>query len=92
MVSGVGGVGGQVGLGAIGEARGVGTAFVVGGVVAAGAVPLFASLRRSGDVADRIVGESAGAECSSPSGIPAVAMVEGHVVDELSPVRGASPG
>jgi len=92
MVSGAGGVGGQLGLGAIGEARSVGAAFVVGGVAAAGAVPLFAAVRRIGGPADEIVGERAGAECSAPSGIPAVAMVEGRVVDELVASRGTPSG
>jgi len=92
MVSGAGGVGGQLGLGAIGEARSVGAAFVVGGVAAAGAVPLFAAVRRIGGPADEIVGERAGAWCSAPSGIPAVAMVEGRVVDELVASRGTPSG
>jgi MFS family permease len=92
MVSGAGGVGGQVGLGAVGEARSVGTAFVLGGVAIAGALPLFGAVRRIGGPVDEIAGERAGAECSSPSGIPAVAMVEGTVVDELAPSQGTSPG
>jgi MFS family permease len=90
MVSGAGGVGGQVGLGAIGEARSVGTAFVVGAMAAAGAVPLFAAIRRIGGPADEIAAERAGAECSSASGLPAVAMVEGTVVDDLVATHGRS--
>ena len=60
MVTNVGGIGGQVGLGALGEARSVGTAFVAGGLVTALALPLLSRLRRLGGPADEIVGESAG--------------------------------
>jgi MFS family permease len=90
MVSGVGGVGGQVGLGALGEARAVGSAFVVGGLVTAGALPLFAAVRRMGGVADQIFGGRAGAECSSAKGLPAVAQVEAKALDDLPQARGAS--
>jgi MFS family permease len=86
MVSGAGGVAGQVGLGALGEARAVGTAFVAGGMATAAALPLFAAVRRLGGPADRFVGESAGAECGSAGkGLPAVAMVEARAVEDLEP-------
>ena len=62
MVSSIGGIGGQLGLGALGEARSVGTAFVVGGLVTAAAIPLFARVRSIGGPADVIVGERAGVE------------------------------
>ena len=62
MVSSAGGIGGQVGLGALGEAAVVGTAFVVGGVVTAAALPLLGRLRRLGGAPDVIVGERAGVE------------------------------
>ena len=77
MVSSVGGVGGQVGLGALGEARGVGTAFVAGGIVTAAALPLLARLRRLGGEPDRIAGRRAGTEsvCAA-AGIPAVSTVD----------------
>ena len=84
MVTGVGGVGGQVGLGALGEARSVGTAFVVGGLATATALPLFHAVRRIGGSADQIVGTRAGADCwSAGKGLPAVSMVEARAVDEL---------
>ena len=92
MVSGAGGVGGQVGLGALGEARSVGAAFVVGGLATAGALPLFGAVRRMGGSADEIAGGRAGAECSSPSGIPAVAMVESTTVGEVAPSRATASG
>ena len=83
MVSNVGGVGGQVGLGALGEARSVGAAFVAGGVATAAALPLLAKLRRLGGAADLVVGERAGAESAcAASGLPAVSAVETIVIDE----------
>ena len=86
MVSGAGGVAGQVGLGALGEARAVGTAFVVGGMATAAALPLFGAVRRLGGPADRFAGESAGAECGSAAkGLPAVAMVEATAMEDLEP-------
>jgi len=77
MVANTGGVGGQLGLGALGEARGVGTAFVVGGLATAGAIPLFARVRALGGAADRIAGERGGVEspCAA-SGLPDVVAVE----------------
>jgi len=84
MVSNVGGIGGQVGLGALGEARSIGAAFVAGGVATAAALPLLARLRQLGGTPDRIVGERAGVEspCAA-SGLPAVATVEPAPLDEL---------
>ena len=83
MVSSVGGVGGQVGLGALGEARSVGSAFVVGGLATAAALPLFARLRRLGGAPDAIVGDRAGVEgpCAA-SGLPAVSAVETAPIEE----------
>jgi MFS family permease len=83
MVSNVGGIGGQVGLGALGEARSVGSAFVLGGLVTSAALPLLARLRRLGGAPDRIVGERAGVEgtCAG-SGIPAVSAVDTHAHEE----------
>ena len=86
MVSGAGGVGGQVGLGALGEARSVGTAFVVGGLATAAALPLVGAVRRIGGPADRFAGRSAGAECGSAAkGLPAVALVDAVSVEDLDP-------
>ena len=77
MVSNLGGVGGQAGLGALGEARSVGAAFVVGGVATVLALPLLRSVRRLGGPADRIVGERAGIESSCAAyGLPAITTVE----------------
>jgi hypothetical protein len=77
MLSSAGGIGGQIGLGVLGEARSIASAFVVGGLATAGALPLLRRLRRLGGPADLIEGERAGVEspCAG-SGIPAVSSVE----------------
>jgi MFS family permease len=83
MLSNAGSIGGQVGLGALGEARSVGSAFVVGGVATAAALPLLARLRRLGGAPDEIVGQRAGAEgACAASGIPAVSSVDTSVHEE----------
>ena len=81
MVANTGGTAGQLGLGALGEARAVGTAFVVGGLATAAAIPLFARLRALGGAADRIVGERAGLDspCAA-AGLPDVVAVETELV------------
>ena len=77
MLSSAGGIGGQLGLGVLGEARSVGSAFVVGGAATAAALPLLGRLRRLGGTADVIENERAGVEspCAG-SGIPVVSSVE----------------
>jgi MFS family permease len=77
MISNTGGVVGQVGLGALGQARSVSSAFVLGGAATVAALPLLGRIRRLGGPADSIVAERAGAKgpCAG-SGIPAVSSVE----------------
>lgn len=83
MVSNAGGIGGQVGLGALGEARSVSSAFVVGGMATAAALPLLARLRRLGGFADVIVAERAGVEgACAASGLPTVSAVDTAPVDD----------
>jgi MFS family permease len=83
MVSGAGGFGGQIGLGALGEARSVGGAFVVGGLATSLALPVLAAARRLGSPADRIPGRRAGVEFScAAAGVPAVATLNPRPVDE----------
>ncbi len=83
MLSNSGSIGAQVGLGALGEARSVGSAFVVGGVVTAAALPLLGRLRSLGGEPDRLVGEPAGAESAcAASGLPAVSSLDTHVLEE----------
>jgi MFS family permease len=87
MVSGAGGVGGQVGLGALGQTRTVGSAFVVGGLATAAALPLLAAVRRIGGPQDRIVGVRAGTDSSCAAhGLPAIATVEPQPVEPALPV------
>ena len=87
MVSSAGGIGGQLGLGALGEARSIGSAFVVGGVATAAALPLLGRLRRLGGDPDVIVGDRGGLEspCAA-SGLPAVSAVKPDPVEELAAV------
>lgn len=77
MVSNVGGVGNQVALGALGEARSVGAAFVAGGLATGLAIPLFARVRRLGGPADSIAGARPGTDspCAG-AGLPDVVSVE----------------
>ena len=86
MVAGVGGTGGQLGLGALGEARSVPSAFVLGGLATAAAVPLLARVRRLGGAADVITGGKAGVESScAAAGLPTVASVHAQPIDEPAP-------
>jgi predicted MFS family arabinose efflux permease len=78
MISNTGGIGGQLGLGALGESRSIGSAFVVGGLATGLALPLLARLRAIGGAPDRI-GAQAAAGVESPcagAGLPDVGAVE----------------
>jgi len=77
MISNTGGIGGQLGLGALGESRSIGSAFVVGGLATALALPLLARLRAIGGDPDRIGPRTAGVEspCAG-AGLPDVVAVE----------------
>ena len=87
MVSGAGGFGGQLGLGALGQARSVGSAFVLGGLVTTLALPFLGAVRRLGGPADRIRGARGGVEFScAAAGVPAVATVRPRPVDDLEEV------
>jgi predicted MFS family arabinose efflux permease len=77
MISNVGGIGGQVGLGALGEARAVSSAFLAGGIATAAALPLIARVRRLGGPADRFDGARAGTDSAcAGQGLPAVSTLE----------------
>jgi MFS family permease len=83
MLASGGSIGGQVGLGALGEARSVGAAFVVGGAATAAAIPLLGRLRRLGGTPDSILGERGGAESAcAGSGLPTISSVDTHVLEE----------
>jgi MFS family permease len=77
MVSNTGGIGGQLGLGALGENRSIGSAFAVGGLATGLALPLLARVRRIGGAPDRIGRRAAGVEspCAG-AGLPDVVSVE----------------
>ena len=77
MVANAGGIGGQVGLGALGESRSIGAAFVAGGLVTGLALPLIARVRALGGDADRIMGRRGGvpSPCAG-AGLPDVVAVE----------------
>jgi MFS family permease len=90
MVANAGGIGNQVGLGALGEGRSVGAAFVAGGLVTGLALPLLSRLRSLGGPADRIVGSRAGADspCAA-AGLPDVVAVQTEDVALARPGRAA---
>jgi hypothetical protein len=69
----------------------VGSAFVVGGLATAAALPFLAAVRGIGGSADRIVGTRAGVEspCAA-AGLPAVATVEARAVAEPEPAVAAA--
>ena len=91
MVDNVGGIGGQLGLGALGEARGAGAAFVAGGLVTAAALPILSRLRSLGGTADVIVGDRGGVEgACAGTGIPAVSSIETSPFDEPEPAAAAT--
>jgi MFS family permease len=93
LVSNAGGIGGQLGLGALGEARSVGTAFVAGGVLTGVALPLLARLRRLAGPADVIVDDRAGVEgACAGTGIPAVSAVETTPREESELAAAATRG
>ena len=76
MVVSIGGVGGQVGLGAVADNRSFSAGYVVGGLFTALAVPVLFALRRLNGPADRIVGTDAGVEGTCPAGLPRETGVE----------------
>jgi predicted MFS family arabinose efflux permease len=83
MVAGVGGIGGQLGLGAIAQNRSISAGYVVGGLVAGLAWPVLWAVRRLDSPADVIVGSEApaGGTCAA-QGIPAISAVDDGVPAE----------
>jgi hypothetical protein len=77
MVSGVGAIGGQVGLGVLADREGYATGYVVGGVVALGAVPFIWLARRLRPDADAFAREEGTGPSCPPVGIPSISSVEG---------------
>jgi MFS family permease len=75
MVSSAGGVGGQLGLGAVSDRRSYEAGYVIGGTVTLLALPVLWSLRRLGGVADRIVGRAA-VQATCVDGLPGATAIE----------------
>ncbi len=76
MVSSVGGVGGQLSLGRLAEARSLSAGYVVGGLVTVAALPALARVRALGGEADLIVGEAAVGSTCAAAGLPLETQVE----------------
>ena len=84
MVSGVGGVAGQVGLGELTERRGYSAGYIIGGALTLIAVPLTYLVRRHNDHEDFFEGTRAAAQGGCvPQGLPDIAHVEGQLPVEV---------
>ena len=84
MISGVGGVVGQTGLGALSDRRGFSAGYIVGGAATLIAIPLVWMVRRRGDAADAYAGTGAGASSACASyGVPALSHVEGRIPTDV---------
>ena len=90
MVSSIGGVGGQIGLGRVADRDGYSAGYVVGGIATLVALPILVSLRRLGGPADQLVDERAEVTC--PAGLPKDTGVDQHhvptVIEDREPVAG----
>ncbi len=89
MISSVGGVGGQVGLGVLSDARGFGPGYVTGGLITMAALPVLFGLRRLGGSADAITPE-VGVVCSTTAGLPRSTHVEAHHASTLVSANSAA--
>ena len=85
MVANAGGIGNQVALGALGEARSVGAAFVAGGLVTGLALPLLARVRSLGGPADRIGAHACAESPCAAAGLPDVVAVQTEDVALAAP-------
>jgi MFS family permease len=85
MISGAGGVVGQIGLGAVADRRGYSAGYIIGGAATLLAIPLVLLVRRRADNADYFAGTRPGAQGSCvPQGMPALSSVEGLVPTDVS--------
>jgi MFS family permease len=82
LISSVGSMGGQLGLGRIAQTQSIATGYVVGGFTTVLVLPVIVLLRRLGDPADVIVGTAGKRGACAAQGIPAVSAVDAntHVV------------
>jgi hypothetical protein len=76
MIGNAGGIGGQMGLGAISRSFSIATGYIVGGAATAVAVPVFFALRRLGRPADIIVGKARRHGPCAGQGLPEIATVD----------------
>ncbi|NNE97156.1 MAG: MFS transporter [Acidimicrobiales bacterium] len=84
MVGSVGGVGGQVGLGAVSDARSFSAGYVVGGSITVLALPLLLRLRQIAEPADHLgPGDTADVDSTCPAGLPREAGIESLPVPTL---------
>lgn len=82
MISGIGGIAGQTGLGVLSERDGFSAGYVVGGAVTVLAIPLLWAVRREADSADFYTGTRSSAVTCAPQGIPSLSHVDGQVPPE----------
>jgi len=88
MISGIGGVVGQTGLGVYSERQGYAAAYVVGGAVVAVAAPFVVAARRIKPSADYFEGTHvAETDGCVPHGLPSIAHVNTAPVDSLEPAE-----
>jgi MFS family permease len=76
MISGVGAMGGQAGLGVLADREGYATGYVVGGAISLGAVPFIWLARRLRPDADAFHGSEGAHPKCPPAGLPAISNVE----------------
>ena len=90
MITSVGGVGGQIGLGALSDREGFSAGYVVGGAFTVLAVPVLYGLRRSDDPADHLA-EPGATDGTCPSGLPRTTQVQSHPVAGLIDADAGGP-
>lgn len=83
MVSSIGSVGGQTGLGYISQVRSISSGFVLGGLFSFLAIPVFLAVRRMQHPADRIIGQGGKRSTHAGQGIPAIAHIDSAAIPPL---------
>lgn len=76
MIGSAGGAGGQVGLGALSDARGLSAGYVVGGLASLLSLPLLWAVRRTGGAGDQIVGTRVAEDSCAATGLPEITQVQ----------------
>lgn len=80
MIGNIGGVGGQVGLGALSNSGSIPAGYLVGGALQVLGIPLVFAIRRRREIADAIIGNRAGVDSScAAQGLPEVMGVDTKV-------------